>query len=124
MSSRPCLICHGEKQVNYGIFSERLPHPEPCRCCDGTGRQLWEEADPAFLATLRRGAEQSYKERTRRKQIWAKTYLAITTATYDDYRRECVAAGYTPCKPASWGRTRYNHKTHPDFVPGRMGPPR
>ena len=122
----PCPICHGEKHVWYDLAGHRLQTPIPCECCRRTGIALYSiGVSPAHRAAAEagcKGGQASVEKRRRERTLLPRTLMAITSATYYEYRGKCEEAGIRPSSSGAWRRLRVNWKHAPEFVKGNSGP--
>ena len=117
---RPCPICHGSGRVAYDVIS--LPcAPIRCKCCKGTGRQLWERVSDNYRES--RTTKERIDRRTLRKGvIEPRTLLALQSPTYGQFCQKCIEAGYQPNKVTAYYALRNEHRNRPEFVKGKTGP--
>lgn len=119
----PCPICHGEKQVWYDLAGHRLQTPIPCRCCRRTGLALYAiRVSPATQAATEaghKGGAASVEKRRQERTLHPRTLMAISSATYHEYRGKCEAAGIRPSGSGAWRRLRVNYRHAEEFVEGK-----
>ena len=114
--TRLCPICHGSGRVDYDVIS--LPcAPIRCKCCKGTGRQLWQLPTSAQTeAGVKGGCISSSLG-----HVAEKTLIALRSPSYSAYCQACIDAGFEPSRAPAWYRTRNNYRSHPERVAANPG---